>query len=57
MGSEDRNELVETVAQMDADSSDSGVVGEVADAVLAAEEAGLQAALDEVTRDADATME
>jgi hypothetical protein len=57
MGPEDRNELVETVALMDADSSDSGAVGEVASAVLAAEEAGLQAALDEVTRDADATME
>lgn len=51
----DRDDVIETVALMDAGGE--GVSTEVADAVIAAEEAGLQEALAVVTREEDATME
>lgn len=53
----DRNEVIDSIALADADIDEGTIGAEVVNAVLAAEEAGLEQVLAEVTRDEDTTMD
>lgn len=54
---EARDEVIDSIALVDADFDERTVDADMVNAVLAAEEAGLEQALSNVTRDEDESME